>query len=488
MSSLCYIQLYIILLFLTILYCLYVSVDPDEFNDIIQKSFLAAARFDAGMYSHPLMLVRLLMDWRALNKSSGTDHRNERRVREWLEENNVVRSRIQQLDNTAKNIARTVGAVLKRIDRRIEARRVPKYDLSAWLAMQDDDLGSDSGSDASESSSLPFLPDDSSCDEDDNELAHEDGVSCELDSIALKVNLTHASAEEVTEAATRLNMCRLILAWSSDEMVLRQSLKRKMTADVMGTLRLGSNALSPAQCMSLFPPDVPHELKNSGSLMYDGEITGDVNLTDVLASMCNVGEFMADFRYGNSTSDLGWRSEVNFDVAPPVVWIVMKEENAIFIAISDRDLEDLIDSIFAPEKLADTGMEIGSYLVFAASNISKSEYKTLADFRNCGEFERVLSMTIPKTGHATLTATGCEPCRQDLQDIFCLPDLGPAKHNAQLPFGVKLQVKDQNQILTFEQASAESGQAYFFKDSLLKDIPIGMRLYTSYKNARFKDK
>jgi hypothetical protein len=488
--------------------------DPDEFNDIIQKSFLSAVRADAGMYSHPLMLVRLLCQWRAMNKpgggggGGGSGFRNERVIRDWLDDNNIVRSRIQQLDSTARNIARTVSQVLLRIDRRAATRRGPRYDLKAMLAAHEND--SDSGDDLGclgdgDPVDLMRAPDDYdySYDEDDNELANEDGnngAPSELDRLSLEVNLEDATDEEAEEAACRLNMCRLILAWSSDEMVLRQVVKKKPNAEAISTLRLGSGpAVTPAQCMSLFPPDVPHKLRTSGSLMYDGKIRGDLNLTDVLTRMCSVGAFMADLRYDSEAySDAGWRAEPQIDVAAPIVWIVVKEENALFIAISDPNLEKVLFPIFARGKLADQGMEFGSYHVFGASKVSKSEFKALADFRNSGVFERVLSMTLPKRGHATLTVTGCEPCCRDLQDIFRVPDAeaeaadgsggGGGGGGGMLPPGIKLQVQDRNQILSFEQAGAEAGGAYFFKDSLLQDIPIGMRLYSSFKNARFKDK
>lgn len=465
------------------------TVDPDEFNEIIQKTYLSSVRADAGMYSYPLMLVRLLMAWRELKNSDYAQR--ERRIDHWLRDNNIVRARIQQLDNTAKSMARTVSAVLQRVDRRMEARRAPKYDLSSWLAAQDpleSDSDSSSESGISEASSFPCLPyDDGSIDEDDNELAHERDVPTDLDEPSLEVNLTNATEEDIERAAQKLNMCRLILAWSSDELVLRMILKVMPTPEKASVLRLGNTNLSNEQLKSLFPPDVPFEFQSSGDkLVYTGEVRGALN--DILSNLCTVGQFMADSRY--DTNDSRWRRTASIDRSPPCAWIMLKREDelTLFYAASDEEMENNLYHIFPEDKVEDTGMDLGIYRIFGVRGVSKSELKAMTALRNTTTRDRMLSMTIPDMNPASLTVTGGKLRYEDLETIFSTSGTNNDHGNKNEPPGVKIQITGGENVLSFAHENDCAGSPYSFKDSLIKDIPVGMRLYSSYRNSRFRDK
>lgn len=465
--------------------------DPDEYNDIIQKSYLAAVRADGGMYSHPLMLVNLLCEWRSLDQ--GSHHLNQ-----WLRRNNVVKSRMQQFDGVAKNIARTVAAVLTRIENRLDARRIPRYDLSGWLAMQDD-IVSDDDSNLSDLSGLPFIDD--TADEDialDIEFLRDEineinfaAVAALSDIKSLKVSTIQNDA---LNNSCRINLCRLALAWASDGFLLCQTPKKKIPVDYYSTVRLGNSSLSKDQFASLFPADVPVKMSCSGSLIYDGKVKGS-DLLDVLKRVCNIGLFMADSRYNSAAINMEpWRQNPVLDDAPPVVWIsiqLKKATTAVFLALPDTESENLFASIFTSGFLQNTGEMCGIYRIFGVEAVSKTEMKNLKLSRNV--LKRSLTMTIPSGGNAKLTAVGCEPCCEDLRHIFDINESFTADHlslnqKSNLPTGVTVQVVDREYNLFFEREKFFPGSKYYFPDSLIEDIPIGMRLLNAYKGARFKDK
>lgn len=82
-----------------------VHKDPAEYNDIVQRIFLAASAFDRGMYSEPLMLVNLLLAWRAVDEGG-------RQRDAWVASHGVVKSRIKYFDSVAKNLADQVSNAL----------------------------------------------------------------------------------------------------------------------------------------------------------------------------------------------------------------------------------------------------------------------------------------------------------------------------------------------------------------------------------------
>lgn len=462
------------------------------------------------MYSTPLMLVNLLIEWRQIQKQ--TPHR----VYKWLQENNVVRMRIQQFDSMAKNIARTVAGVLSRIDIRLDARRMPKYDLTSWFANQTD-LDSDKGDMddvdvdldeiGSTDSSLPLIEnsDDIAFDLEflrDTINESNSGVVSELSELKpLKIGMSSALEQDKETTATRLNFCRLVLAWCSDGLVVNMGkLKKKMQADVAHTLRLGGQQLTKPQLNSIFPSGVPYEQRTTGLHVYDGHITAS-ELSDLLARLCDMGQMMADGRYDSySTSDQPWRHNAAIDVPAPVIWLTStvpaKKSTTttnVFFALPYQKDVDVICPMFPKNSWEDTEITMGIYRIFGVQNISKKQSKTLNICRS--QLGRVISLAIPLEGHAKLTTLGCDPCYQDLDALFTVPaTTTPAtataelKHGKQLPLGVSLQVMDQNCSLYFESERAIPDSPYYFESSIITDLPIGMRLYNAIKNSRYKDK
>lgn len=474
--------------------------DPDEYNDIMQRSFLAAVKADGGVYSEPISLVNLLCEWRKVSKDSS----NQRQINNWLRENNVVRARIQQFDGIAKNLARTVTSVLSRIDNRIESNRIPRYDLSGWLAMQEDTVSIGSAP-SSVSPSLPFLDDDDIADialdiefmrDEINEGNSE--MLAKLDAVAdLRIDMSSATEQAKEITACRLNLCRLILVWSSDGFLLNQSRKMKVAANYYDTIRLGDKYLKNDQLKSLFPVDVPWEISYSGTRIYDGKVHGEQCL-DVFHRMCEVGILMSDCRYDATAPTHGtWSCSLVSDAQPPIIWISVvlnNKKTTIFFALPDSTSRQVLEAIFSGGKFEKTLDKHGIYDVYSVVGASKKELTNLGLSRSV--LSRTMTITIPATGNSKLTVCGCEP---NFGDLSCIFDIDEAAIHAKqsreiensdrsLPPGISVQIFDKNCVLKFPSERNVLANPYHFSNSIISDYPIGMRLFNSYKSSRYKEK
>ena len=78
--------------------------EADEYNDIVRRKFLLAAEFDAGAYSEPIMLLRLLRHWRTLKPSQYGTYCHKR---------GLLQSVMKQFKSMTDHLAHTVASRLR---------------------------------------------------------------------------------------------------------------------------------------------------------------------------------------------------------------------------------------------------------------------------------------------------------------------------------------------------------------------------------------
>ncbi|CAM9943012.1 unnamed protein product, partial [Phaeothamnion confervicola] len=79
--------------------------DPDEYNKIVAETMAAQAAFDAGFYSEPLMLLRVLWEH---------EHTKDRNA--FCMKHSLAHARMKQLRSTADHLRKRVAALLHRPD------------------------------------------------------------------------------------------------------------------------------------------------------------------------------------------------------------------------------------------------------------------------------------------------------------------------------------------------------------------------------------
>ena len=82
-----------------------IHTDPNEYNAIVQRTFLGCVELDGGMYSEPIMYLNMFMAWQRMKDF------NEREA--WLQKYGIVRARMRQFVSVAANLRERVQDALR---------------------------------------------------------------------------------------------------------------------------------------------------------------------------------------------------------------------------------------------------------------------------------------------------------------------------------------------------------------------------------------
>ena len=79
--------------------------DPEEYNNIVRSKFLTATKFDAGTYSEPIMMLRLLQKWRTLDA---------RKMGDYCHKRGMLQAVMRQFKSMSDHLAHTVSTRLQK--------------------------------------------------------------------------------------------------------------------------------------------------------------------------------------------------------------------------------------------------------------------------------------------------------------------------------------------------------------------------------------
>jgi hypothetical protein len=460
------------------------------------------------------MLVRLLFEWRKVKLMP-----EYQRVK-WLRDHNIVRSRLQQFDGTASNLARSVGLVLaqqtKRNSKALNPSEAPQKvisDIKAFLTHLRETASSHEGSDEDDSS-YEDIDDDDDYDECDCAVSADaafaeadvedmfgdlegicSSMKSPLEEDLLRLKQFYPNFDEGCDPAAereRLNMCRLIIAWTSDGTILSHIAKSEEGA-VETSIRVPEE-LCEAQCQLLFPEGVPHRLERlGGKRIFDARVSGtDCNRTvlDILSDMCLVAKNIGSERYNMDTVSHGngWNVRRYVGASAPVLWILFPDGDHMtaVIALTEAALEytPVFGAIF--KEWQDSGENIDVYKLFCVKHVSNKQQKALNKLHDL--LERSFSMLLPLKENAKLTVSKCQLSQADLSFIFFGND--SVKESAvEQARKISVQTVSFTQTISFkrDQLDMESSP-YEFEHSLINDLPIGLRLFNAYRLGRYKEK
>lgn len=88
-----------------------VHTNPEEYNEITHTIYQSQCKYDNGMYSQPLMMLNLYVDWCRVSRMKGPLAGNA--LFQWIQQNGLVINRMRQFEAVAASVARRVSAVLK---------------------------------------------------------------------------------------------------------------------------------------------------------------------------------------------------------------------------------------------------------------------------------------------------------------------------------------------------------------------------------------
>lgn len=429
------------------------------------QSFLGEVRADAGLYSTPLALVHLLTQWRELKHA--TDF--ERSV--WLQKNNVVRARIHMMDMIASHLVRSVTSILK--------------------IHQNKQKGTKSLISTSEIESLL------------QELRIEDGkdVGDYFDEEALVSSLDASPLAEIrlfsggSFDCTRINLCRLVIAWVGCNNVLRLKVVKsgKMTPAALNSLTITDRDLTEQHLSLIFPPSIPFTFQKRDRMIFESTLRcdSDRSYLNILESMCIVAYKCAgvkvSYRIHHDIED----KEAFMD-SLAAVWIQFptvdgdgNQQTAIVLALSDFMVDhygDLITSVLG-DLVADDEKFSGLNL-FVASNVRPKTRKLLAALQDSLPASIYLVAPTSARERARLSVAYVPLTEVDGEYIFQgrISGLTPGQEKSAPKISVN--IVNCNRWVQFDEPSGE----FNFPNSIIADIAIGVRLFNAYKMSRIRDR
>jgi hypothetical protein len=266
-----------------------VHTDPNEYNAIVQQTFLGCVELDNGAYSEPIMYLNMYIQWQAM-----TDM-NEREA--WLAKHGVVRSRIRQFASVAKHLQERVNDALRFAgDFRGHDSHRPST-TATGTATGAGAIGGPGSSQKDGRGSGRF-----------QRSSHRSQKQSSASSMIAVGSDTGTLIPPLT--AKTLNCLRLILTWTSEGNVIRQKVKETKSADDFTTVRM-TPELSSEHLEILFPKSVNWRLENKGRRHYDATLSTERRSTKI-----------ADLMRDLAMAAVGSASEQRAAVA----WLVQQQQ------------------------------------------------------------------------------------------------------------------------------------------------------------------
>ena len=315
-------------------------------------------------------------------------------------------------------------------------------------------------------------------------------------------------------SAKKLNLLRLLLAWTSDGNFLRMKEEKdggkKKETGFYDQIIIESPELTENHLSAIFPPEVQWSLDKLGKRMYDGAFSASrldpFDGTDVLADMVRstLTSYVPLIWLYDQTAgaDPVSKGKARGSEAKGVLVVVVSEEEPDAFEDLDDIFGDRLESMGYLEGLREQGH------VFIVVKPSNKELKRLNELHEAAP--ACMAMNVPKTGHPKLICTNFIPSQQALNRIFFGDEAEVAnrihKDDLSSPqnkkYKIAVQITGSKQILLFDNSSAEEATADINKPKshraaekqsavapLFKEPPLGYRIINSlragYKNKFF---
>jgi hypothetical protein len=443
-------------------------VDAAEYNDILMKSYLAEVRADAGLYSTPLALVHLLVQWRELK--CATDFQRS----QWLQKNNIVRARIHMMDTIAFHLVRSVASIIK-----INGRKLKGTSVSVASSEIEDLLRDLSIGDA------------------------PDGVGDYFDEGALESSLGSSPLAEIKLFSssgfdyTRINLCRLVIAWVGCNNVLRlKPVKGKLNPAAANSLTITDKDLTEQHLSSIFPPSIPFNLQKRDRMVFESTLCYDSNRSylDILRSMCLVAYKCAGAKVSYRIHQDMNSEPVDLDTLA-AVWVLFptvdeagKQQNAVVLALSDS-MVDNYGNLFTGvlgNLVVDEERFCGLNL-FAASDVRSKARKLLTALQNDlpgGSMFLTAPASLQEV--ARLSVAYVPLTEVDAEYIFQGQIYGLGLDRMKPAPKIRFNMLHCNRWVQFEEEAIKA--KFSFPNSIISDISLGVRLFNAYKMGRLRDR
>jgi hypothetical protein len=408
--------------------------DPEEYNDIVRRKFLAQVEFDADTYSEPIMLLRLLQKWRELGpKKTGA----------WAFKRAILPSVMSQFKSMADNLARTVSTRLQQFKR-------GKQGLDAASSATE-------GSEIDLSNMAPLTP-----------------RTVNL----LRMILLWCSSGNVLRMADR--------GFGNKRAV--------DTSVVVGSNEVTPEHISAL----LGGAGISYRFGQLGKRIYDARIrywdAGQYfqSLVQLLEGMAAIAlghapdKDAGDAEEGEGggggggpsgrCADCWWVTVKSMDDRSTTVVVCLKRgpnmEGVLSMLnemVFNNAMQRFAQNRGIYEQMAPLATWSAAACCFIIRDASKSELKRLNDFRD--RIDVSLSMFVPVVGNAKLTVSNCTPSNAQLQRIFYLV----AAEGEEQEVGIACQVTNHRTEITFPE-TADANETDLDFAPLLKDLPMGHRL------------
>lgn len=98
-----------------------VHTDPDEYNSIVYKSFCGQLHFDQGIYSDPMMLLNIFLQWRDIQARTKKMKKGVNQ-NDFYMEHNIVHSKLRYFYSSTKHL---LSYVNEELDSKLDLMTIP---------------------------------------------------------------------------------------------------------------------------------------------------------------------------------------------------------------------------------------------------------------------------------------------------------------------------------------------------------------------------
>jgi len=425
-----------------------IHTDPDEYNDIIKQTLVGAEELDGGIYSEPIMMLRMFLLWHSLDSSQRND---------WCQTHGLAHTRVRQFMSASLHLIERVNSALKSQSQRHNKRSGKQ----------------DSGDDTAVLS-LDYLGD--------------------------------------TLSDLVVNTLRLILTWTADGNLVRLNpQKKQLTRADFSSVTLTGESVSKAHLDPLFPPSVTWTFDNTLRRIFDAPLSETRTKASMLELLKDLAACFDGGEISNNVSAVVWivqqmppkpnrqEGDVTLSLAigtGPVEFAENMQtiKNIFGISLCEG----------GSFRTSETKME---YKVYVVAMLSKAEQKALHSLHD--HLTYCMSVLLPREGNAKVTSSNISPNDSAIRRIFFAQEADTERYQTRK---ISQTVQASKQIMVFDDpfkpASEKQQQqetpkgkskkkggnhqqtqprSSSSRPSLLFDVSLGIRLLNAY-SAGYKDR
>ena len=422
-----------------------IHTDPDEYNDIIKQTLVGAEELDGGIYSEPIMMLRMFLLWHSLDSSQRND---------WCQTHGLAHTRVRQFMSASLHLIERVNSALQSQSQRHKKR-----------SGKQDSVG--------------------------------DGAILSLDHLGAPLS------------ALVVNTLRLILTWTADGNLVRLNPQKKLlTRADFSSVTLTGESVSKTHLDPLFPPSVTWTFDNTLRRIFDAPLSETRIKASMLELLKDLAVCFDGGEISNNVSAVVWivqqmppkpnrqEGDVTLSLAIGAGPLEFAEnmqtiKNIFGISLCEG----------GSFRTSETKME---YKVYVVAMLSKAEQKALHSLHD--HLTYCMSVLLPREGNAKVTSSNISPNDAAIRRIFFAQEADTERYQTRK---IAQTVQASKQIMVFDdpfksptekQKQQEKSKGKnkkkggnheqpqpISRTSLLFDVSLGIRLLNAY-SAGYKDR